>query len=126
MGLLEFLERLLALPETLSRAARLTLEILRNRLELFSLEAREEAFRLVKLTVWVGALIVFALLTLFLLTFTVVFALPEEQRLIALAAFTAAYLLGAVVSALAIRRWFKRPPPFSKSMAELVKDRKWL
>lgn len=120
------LERLLALPETLARAAAIGLDLARNRLELFSLEAREEGMRLVLLAVWTAAAAVFAGLALILLTFAAVYAMPEAGRYLALLGFAAFYALCGLAAFLSVRRRFREMRPFSRSIEQLKKDRESL
>jgi len=120
------IERLLALPETLARAAAVSLDLVRNRLELFSLEAREEGMRLIQLAVWTAAAAVFAGLALILLTFAAVYAMPDEGRYLALLGFAAFYALCGLGAILSVRRRFREMRPFARSIEQLKKDRESL
>jgi uncharacterized membrane protein YqjE len=117
------IERLLVLPDTLARAAAVSLDLARNRLELFSLEAREEGMRLILLAVWTAAAAVFAGLTLILLTFGAIYALPDGARSLGLLGFAVFYALCGAAAILVVRRRFREMRPFARSIEQLKKDR---
>jgi len=120
------LDRLLALPDTLARAAAVALDLLRNRLELVSLEAREEGLRFVDLAIRTAAGIVFAALALVLLTLGAVYALPGQWRFAGFLGFGCLYALAAYVAFRSARRRLRETRPFSRSVEALKKDRECL
>jgi len=120
------IDRLLALPETLARAAGIALDLARNRLELLSLEAREEGLRFVDMAVWTAAGIVFAALALVLLTLGAVYALPGEWRWLGFLGFGCLYALCGVFAFRGARRRFRETRPFARSVEALKKDRECL
>lgn len=97
-----------------------------NRFELLALELEEERGRLVGALLLAAAIIVFALLTLVMLTFTIVYAVDPEHRLTAAAVVSAVYLLATLTVAWRLRVKLKNWSAFSATRAELQKDREWL
>jgi uncharacterized membrane protein YqjE len=103
------------------------LAIAQTRLELLSTELQEE-------WVWLSAMLVWTLVTLFcagvgvgLATLFVVFALWDTHRLLALGIPAILFLLGAVLAWLVvIGKARAKPRLFAASLAELSKDRKQL
>ena len=104
-----------------------TMATLQNRLELFSIELKEQKFYTTQLLVWIAMAVFLAIMTLVLLTVTVILLVPEEWRGYTAAGFTALYLIGAGVAFWKIRSQLKDSPmPFSDTISELKKDREWL
>ena len=94
---------------------------LKNRGELFALELQEEKSRLLKLVLFgVGALFL-AMMTLLLITGAIIFLVPEEYRLYAVAAFAVLYLAGTIWAVLSLKALLKKIP-FGDTMAEFEKD----
>jgi uncharacterized membrane protein YqjE len=119
-----------ALLSELSRSGReilsTILSILQNRLELIGLELQEEKYRIVSLLIWSALAILFLLLAIVLGTFALLFVLEGTARVVGLFAFTLLYGLGAIVSLVVIMRMIRRGLPFSRTVAELKKDRECL
>ncbi len=120
------MDRLLALPETLARAAAIAVDLIRNRLELASLEAREEGLRFADLAIWTAAGIVFASLALVLLTLGAVYALPEGWRWLGFLGFGGLYALLGFAAFRGARRRMREARPFSRTIDALKKDRECL
>jgi uncharacterized membrane protein YqjE len=99
--------------------------ILQNRIELAALELNEEKARLVSILVWAAAAIFLGIMTTIAIMFTVVMAL-WEHALWVLAGFSGLFLIGALVSVLALKSKFKGPAPFAETVEQLKKDRQWL
>jgi uncharacterized membrane protein YqjE len=100
-----------------------------TRLDLFSVEVREEVIRLIQLLILVSAALFCAGLTLILVTFTVIFGVWEDHqaRVWAMSLFTAFYALLAVGSGLTVRQMLlKGGMPFSETVNQLKKDRECL
>jgi uncharacterized membrane protein YqjE len=101
------------------------LALVHNRVELASVELREEKSRLMSMVVC-GALGVFlAFMTVVVLTFAVVVAF-WENALMVLIGFALFYFLGALIAFLLFRSRVKAPPPFSETIDQIRKDREWL
>jgi uncharacterized membrane protein YqjE len=98
---------------------------LENRAELFMVEVEEEEARLIRLVVFgIGGLFL-ALLTLMLVTGTIIFLVPEPQRVWVALGFAVLYLGGTIAAILALKAQLKRVP-FSESLRQLRKDRELL
>lgn len=120
-------DALLGLPDTARRAAALFVAMGRNRLELFSLECREEAVFSLKVLLVLLAALFFCLSGILLATAAIIFALPAEDRLAGLACCAGLYFLGSLCCALWAKALFARhPQPFAQSLQELLKDRQRL
>lgn len=102
------------------------LSLLQNRLELLSLEIKEEANRFVCLLLLALFAVVLALFTLILGTAAVIYALSPEHRLIGLIIAAAVFGLSALVLFAKLNRKMKDHKPFAQSIAELKKDRERL
>jgi uncharacterized membrane protein YqjE len=97
-------------------------DALHNRGELFLVELQEEKSRAIQLVIrGIGALFL-AIMTALLITGAVIFIVPEEQRLLAVAAFAVLYLLGTVWAIFSIKSMLKRLP-FGETLAQFKKDR---
>lgn len=98
-------------------------ELLRVRLELVSLEAREHSSQVVELAVLgVAAALLCGMGLLFLAMFLTVLWW-DEHRLLALGVFTGLFIgLGAVALCLALRRWRQARHWFAASLDELRQD----
>ena len=111
----------------LARAGAATIELVRTRIELASLEfveQREHAKRNVVLAVVAGAFLAFAVLSASAL---VVLVFWETHRVAAVAGVTAFHALVGVVALLRLRAAQRTaPPPFAATLAELERDRQWL
>jgi len=95
-----------------------------DRLELAGLELREAKIRLVQFLILCLAGTGLSLLGLILLALAVVYALPPQWRLPALAALGAASLLAGLAAFLALRSRIRRAPPaFAQTLEELRKDK---
>ena|SRR5438876_5778734 len=95
-----------------------------TRLELFSVELKEERFRLVELLLWTAAAVFFAVMSLTVLTFAVVFLFWESARGYVLGAFCLIYSTAAVWSFFRLKNKLKTGViPFADSLSEIKKDR---
>jgi len=100
------------------------LAIAQNRLELASVELREEKTRAVSILIWAGLLIFLSFMAMIALTFLAVVAF-WDQAVWVLAGFSAFYLIGGLVAWLSIKAKLKTPP-FPETINQLKKDREWL
>jgi uncharacterized membrane protein YqjE len=112
-------------PTLLASVKRLLLTAaatVRNRVELLAVELQEERLRLVNVLLLAAAVVVFGLLTLVMLTFTVLLLAGEEHRVAVAAAITGLYLLVALGAFWRLRTRLKNWRAFSATRAELQKD----
>jgi uncharacterized membrane protein YqjE len=98
------------------------LATVRNRVDLLAVELREEYERLLGALLLAAGVVVCALLTLVLLTFSILLAVGEEHRPAAAALITAVYLVATVSLSWRLRARLKNWSPFSATRAELQKD----
>eukprot|EP01022_Parablepharisma_sp_SALTPOND_P024915 TRINITY_DN5610_c0_g3_i1.p3 TRINITY_DN5610_c0_g3~~TRINITY_DN5610_c0_g3_i1.p3 ORF type:complete len:230 (+),score=106.48 TRINITY_DN5610_c0_g3_i1:1715-2404(+) len=110
-------------PRSLRQASSLGVALLRNRVELFSLELKEERLRLVGLLLWGGAGLLLGMVGLVLAALAIIYAVPPPFRWGA-AALCALVFLGGAAIALAVvhSRLNRAEPPFARTLAELHKD----
>lgn len=96
----------------------------RERLELFSLELREEKLRFVQLMIWVVAALFAAILAITFASLAIVYLFWETARLAVLVAFAVLYGGGFVAILLYVRKLIaEQPRPFDATIAELTQDR---
>jgi uncharacterized membrane protein YqjE len=99
------------------------LAILQNRLDLVSVEASEELFRLLEVIFLGIAFFFVALLGLLVLTVAVLIMVGMQWQPLVLAGFALFYMGAAVAALVALLRRVKTwPPPFSSAIQELKKD----
>lgn len=98
-------------------------ELLRVRLELLAVEAREHALGVVELLVWGLATVLLLVLGLAFLAVLLTVLLWDSHRVLALAVFTAVFLtLGGVAWVAMTRAWRRERVWFEASAAELAQD----
>jgi uncharacterized membrane protein YqjE len=111
------------------RVAQLALQTLHTRIELFSIELREEAQRGMQVMILLSAFIFLAAIALLLVSFTVIFSVWDDpqQRIVALWVVSGCYVLGAAVSGgLAWKMVHAARLPFADTLREFEKDREWV
>lgn len=109
------------------RAAELLLLLLENRLELASLELREEKIELVRVIVRALLAVQLSLLTLVLACCTLVWLVPLQHRGVTLLVCTAVVALLALVAVLALQRSARRMGrPLKRVVEEFRRDRELL
>jgi len=102
-------------------------EFLAIRLELASVEAREEALRLGELLLYGAIAVILLALGLTFLAILLTVLLWENHRLLALAVFATAFLsLGGVAAFAARARFARGSRLFEASLAELDRDKQTL
>ena len=95
-----------------------------DRLELVSIELQEEKLRLIRMFVWVSAIVFLGMMAVVFGSLTVVYLFWESARLAVLGGLTALYAGALVVMIVAFRRHLARQPdPFSATRQELGEDR---
>jgi uncharacterized membrane protein YqjE len=107
---------------TLRRLSETVLSILHNRLELLTLELKEEKY-------WaVGTLIVavlaasFAILSIVAVLVTIAFLVPAEARGWVMIGISLLMIAGVVTCVLHLKARLNRPPVLADTLAELKKD----
>jgi uncharacterized membrane protein YqjE len=105
-----------------SRLGRTALGALENRGELFAIELQEEKERLIQALVMAMGLVFLGLLGMLLLSATIIFIFPPEQRVYAAAGFTVLYLGGAGFAFFKLKSVMKHQP-FAESLKQIRKDR---
>ncbi len=106
----------------IERAPKLFLQILKNRLELFSLELQEEKLRVnqqIALAV-VGALL--GVISLIGLGILIVYLVPTEIRVLAASIIIAVFIAAAAVLLVVAQRLSRQHTPFEATLAMLDKD----
>ena len=97
---------------------------LQDRLELFSLELREEKFRLIRTFFWVSAAIFTDMMAIIFASLTVVYLFWANARLAVLGGLTALYAAALVAIIIAFRRHLARQPGlFDATLQEIGEDR---
>lgn len=97
--------------------------LLRTRLELFKLEAQEEAGRVIALLLWGAAGVLLGIAGLVFLAVLMTVLLWDSHRLLALGIFTALFLAAAGMAiATALRLARQGSQLFAASLAELRRD----
>jgi len=115
------------LAHSMRRLAGTVVAILQTRLELLGTELEEEKLRLGSVLVYAGAAFFLLGFGIVLLALFLTVLLWDSNRLLALGAFTAVFLVGgAAAAALAARRARAGSKLFAASLAELARDRESL
>ena len=109
---------------SLRRLGGTAMSILQNRLELITIELKEEKQRAVSLAIWAASLIFLGFMAIVSLMFTLTF-LFWEQRLAVLGGFCGFFIVGAIVAFAMMKKKLKTPP-FAETVAQLKKEREWL
>ena len=103
--------------------ARTSVALVRTRLELLKIEAREEVARVVSLLVWTIAAVLLGIAGLVFLAVFLTVLLWESHRLLALGMFAALFLVTAGVAVFAVMRLVRQGSGlFAASLAELRQD----
>jgi uncharacterized membrane protein YqjE len=108
-----------------SRLGRTTLGVVRNRLELLSVEWQEERLRVAELLVWLAGLVFFAIMGALLVTATIIFLFPVGSRLYVSGVLDLLYLAGAVAAWFRVKASLAREP-FAETVNEARRDQAWL
>lgn len=104
-----------------------TLGLLHSHIELFGIELQEQKGRTLRLLLFAGLALVFALLLLSALSGLVLVLLWDSYRLAGIVGLCVFYSLAAVFCALRLKAAvFDESSPFSATLEELAKDRERL
>jgi uncharacterized membrane protein YqjE len=103
----------------LERLVSLLVEIVQNRLKILSLELREEKIHFIQIFIMATIAVFLAVLTVVVITFTVIYAIPAEYRLLGLLVACGAFLIATLVLVLAlVRKLSRHPIPFTHAISE--------
>ncbi|HUR59969.1 MAG TPA: phage holin family protein [Opitutaceae bacterium] len=95
-----------------------------DRLELLGVELQEEKLRLIQILMWVGAVVILALMAIVFASIAVLVMFWETARIAAALSLAGLYTAGLVGVVLAFRKYLARQPkPFAGTLAELRGDR---
>ncbi|AHF93719.1 membrane protein [Opitutaceae bacterium TAV5] len=98
--------------------------LLQHRLELFSVELQEEKYRLIRIFIWISAVVFTAMLAVTFASLALVCFFRESARLAVLGGLTIFYAGALVTLVIAFRRSLARQPkPLAATLGEIGKDR---
>ena len=98
--------------------------VMKNRLELFALELKEEGYRITALLVWLLLILFFFGLFVIMVTVGIILAVPNEARIWVIWGLTLLYALLGMTSYAVMRRILRKSPrPFAATLEEFEKDK---
>ena len=106
----------------LRRISETFLSILHNRLELITLELKEEKHWVVATLMFAAFAIVFGILSVVAILVTVAVLVPAEARIWVLPGICLVTIAGFIVTVLGLKKKLKRPAPLVDTLAEIKKD----
>jgi uncharacterized membrane protein YqjE len=95
--------------------------VLQNRADLLAVELQEEKYRLVEVLVLVGIALALGMMSLFVFTGVIIFAVPEAYRLWVACGLGVVYLLGIVVLWSRVKKLLQNQP-FPETITQIKKD----
>ena len=107
---------------TLRRLGETIVSTLHNRLELLTLELKEEKYWLVGTLMFAGFALVFAFLSVVAIFVTVAFLTPEAARPWVMLGICVVCIGALLFSVLGLMKKLKRPAPLTETLNELKKD----
>ncbi len=106
------------------RMFELLIDIVQNSLKILTLELREEKIHFIQIFLMATIVMFLAVLTFVLITFTVIFALPEASRIIGFIVASGIFLVAtAIVAILLVRKLSHHPIPFTHALNELTEGK---
>jgi uncharacterized membrane protein YqjE len=97
---------------------------LHDRVELLALDLHEEKFRLIRIFIWISAIVFTGMLAILFASITLVYLFWDSARLAALGGFALLYGVAFAVIVIAFRRHLaSQVKPFAASLRELNTDR---
>ena len=126
MNMLEAIGNLTGILGSLKKVLDTGLGLIQTRLELFSAELQEERQRFFQMILYAAALVVVGILALALFTATIIFAVPENFRLVALGALTVIFGVATVVLYRKLNAKLHNCRPLSGTIEEIKRDRESL
>jgi len=101
--------------------------ILHNRTELLTTELQEELTRLIAVILWGFAGVLSVVIGAFLVSLTILFAIPPQYRALVAGGLGLIFLIVAAIGGVSIRKILRaKPRPFDATLRELEKDREHL
>ncbi len=95
-----------------------------ERIELFTVELREEKFRQMQTFIWLSAAVFTGMMAITFASLTLVYLFWESSRLAVLGGLTVIYAGALVVIIIAFRGFLARQPnPFAATLQEIEEDR---
>ncbi len=107
---------------TVTRMLQTLRDLAGNRLELFLIELKEERARMFDALLLAAAGIVFALMTLLLVTFMILVLFWDTHRMLALTVMIGVYAVAATVAFAKLRSRLQRWQAYSATLGEFKKD----
>jgi uncharacterized membrane protein YqjE len=98
------------------------LNILHNRIELMTLELKEEKHWVIATLMFAAFAIVFGILSIVAILVTVAVLVPAEARIWVMPGICLVTITGLVVTVLGLKKKLKRPAPLTDTLAEIKKD----
>jgi uncharacterized membrane protein YqjE len=111
---------------SLRTLVRTLIRIGHNRLELLLVEWQEERWRLFEALLLVGLALIFALMSLLVVTMTVVVLCIQAHRYECIAGLFALFLAATGISVWQLRKRLKNWVPFAATLEEIKKDKECL
>lgn len=97
---------------------------LHDRVELLALDLHEEKFRLIRIFIWISAIVFTGMLAILFASITLVYLFWDSARLAALGGFTLLYAGAFAAILMGFRRHLaSQEKPFAASLRELNTDR---
>jgi uncharacterized membrane protein YqjE len=106
----------------LRRISETFLSILHNRLELMTLELKEEKHWVMATLMFAAFAIVFGILSIVAILVTIAVLVPAEARVWVMPGICLVTLAGLAVTLLGLKKKLKRPAPLTDTLAEIKKD----
>ncbi len=106
----------------LRRMGEAALSTLHNRLDLLTLELKEEKYWLVRTLLFASFALVFGVLSIVAIFVTVAFLTPAEARPWVMLGLCLLCIGTTIYFSIALRKKLQRPPPLQDSLNELKKD----
>ena len=100
----------------------LLVEIVQNGLKILSLELREEKIHFIQIFIMATISVFLAVLTMVVITFTAIYAIPVEFRLLGLLIASGVFLIATLILVLAlVHKLSRHPIPFTHAISEMTK-----
>jgi uncharacterized membrane protein YqjE len=106
----------------LRRISETFLSILHNRIELMTLELKEEKHWVIATLMCAAFAIVFGILSIVAILVTIAVLVPAEARVWVMPGICLVTLAGLAVTVLGLKKKLKRPAPLTDTLAEIKKD----
>jgi len=110
--------------ESLKRAFETFIRSVETRLDLFALELQQEKIRFVHIVLWLCAAVFLTAISLIMVTLTIVVAVGEEHKSLAMIILTSLYVILACFSGRKLYiNLYQSELPFSETISQLKQDR---